>query len=165
MKKCTKCGVLKELSEFVTLKKSKDGKGYYCKKCKSIYMHEYKKAYRKRGHTKSGKRFKEYFREYYANNTAEHIATVLKYQKTEKGKSAMRRKLEKYHNKHPHRKQVNTNLNIAVKAGLVIRGVCEVCKGKTTHGHHDDYNKQLEVRWLCPKHHSAWHKVNKPVDI
>lgn len=33
---------------------------------------------------------------------------------------------------------------------------CEVpgCDRSDVHGHHDDYSKPLEVRWLCPAHHA-----------
>ena len=37
---------------------------------------------------------------------------------------------------------------------------CEVCGNPNTEAHHDDYSKPLEVRWLCFKHHRAWHKVH-----
>ena len=36
MKKCTRCKVEKELSEFNKIKKSKDGLAYYCKACAAI---------------------------------------------------------------------------------------------------------------------------------
>jgi len=40
---------------------------------------------------------------------------------------------------------------------------CEVCQTKKrVQGHHDDYNKPLEVRWLCPAHHREWHQANGP---
>lgn len=45
-----------------------------------------------------------------------------------------------------------------VKQGRIVPQPCEVC-GKTVnvHGHHDDYSKPLEVRWLCSYHHRKLH--------
>lgn len=50
---------------------------------------------------------------------------------------------------------------------------CEICGGygKRNNGkslveaHHDDYNKPLNIRWLCFFHHREWHKTNKPIKI
>ena len=36
---------------------------------------------------------------------------------------------------------------------------CEIC-GEAAEAHHDDYDKPLEVRWLCFKHHREWHKIH-----
>jgi ferredoxin len=36
---------------------------------------------------------------------------------------------------------------------------CEVCGDVlNVQAHHDDYDKPLEVRWLCRKHHQALHR-------
>lgn len=41
----------------------------------------------------------------------------------------------------------------AVKSGKLERQPCEVCGDANVQAHHDDYDKPLEVRWLCPLHH------------
>lgn len=53
-------------------------------------------------------------------------------------------------------------LQRAITAGLIVRGVCEFsgggsCSGRVE-GHHDDYSKPLEVRWLCRLHHGVVHR-------
>jgi len=59
----------------------------------------------------------------------------------------------------------------AIKRGILIPQPCEKC-GKTgvmadgrnaIQAHHDDYNKPLDVRWLCQEHHHEWHKSNRPI--
>ena len=58
---------------------------------------------------------------------------------------------------------------VAVRKGILSPEPCEVCgdHGKFKDGrrkvqaHHDDYNKPLEVRWLCQKCHHEWHKHNQ----
>ena len=50
----------------------------------------------------------------------------------------------------------------AVRHGRLKRQPCELCGDVKTHGHHDDYSKPLEVRWLCQKHHGQAHRL--PVD-
>lgn len=58
----------------------------------------------------------------------------------------------------------------AIKSGVITKVlVCESCGGSgvykdgrsTVQAHHDDYDKPLDVRWLCQKCHHEWHKTNK----
>ena len=51
----------------------------------------------------------------------------------------------------------------AIRKGLIKRGNCEVCHKKNAQGHHDDYFKPLEVRWLCTVHHKAHHLNLSPI--
>lgn len=48
-------------------------------------------------------------------------------------------------------------LRDAVRQGKIKRQPCEVCGEPDAQGHHTDYSKPLEVRWLCAKHHREEH--------
>lgn len=50
-----------------------------------------------------------------------------------------------------------SRLHNAVLYGKIERKPCEVCGDERVHGHHDDYTRPLEVRWLCRKHHIDLH--------
>ena len=63
-------------------------------------------------------------------------------------------------------------LEKAVEKGIVTRKThCEKCgyagqfkNGRTAiQAHHSDYNKPLEVQWLCQKCHHEWHKKHKAI--
>ncbi len=68
--------------------------------------------------------------------------------------------------------QAQNLVEVALNQGLLERpSTCQACgkePGRMKDGrskiqaHHDDYNKPLEVRWLCQKCPHAWHKSNSP---
>lgn len=59
----------------------------------------------------------------------------------------------------------------AIKKRILVPQPCEVCgvvKNRSDGqrdvvAHHDDYNKPLDVRWLCKVHHAEWHKTHKAI--
>ncbi len=49
-------------------------------------------------------------------------------------------------------------VSAALKRGDLVRGPCEQCGADPAEGHHDDYAKPLDVRWLCNPHHREHHR-------
>ncbi len=85
------------------------------------------------------------------------------YQKTERGKEAVRRARQSFIKHHPKTREAPIAVGNAVRDGKLIKMPCEICGNTNAHGHHDDYNKPLDVRWLCVTHHAQWHRNNKPI--
>lgn len=66
----------------------------------------------------------------------------------------MARNTRRWRRENPEKYAAQVALNNAVRSGKVVKQPCEVCRATKVHGHHDDYTKPLEVRWLCPLHHA-----------
>jgi hypothetical protein len=101
----------------------------------------------------------------------------LSYQKRNPEKT--REILRRYHQSHPEKHRENARLYRklrpekslvynavlrAVRTGKLIRpACCELCGADDSklHGHHDDYSKPLEVRWVCSACHAFIHVQRK----
>ena len=55
------------------------------------------------------------------------------------------------------RAKARSTFNHYMRDNHLERQPCEIC-GSPAEAHHDDYDKPLEVRWLCFEHHREWHK-------
>jgi ribosomal protein S27AE len=57
------------------------------------------------------------------------------------------------------RHSANQRIKRAIKVGKLNRAsVCEICgSSRFLLAHHNDYNKPLEVRWLCHRCHAQLH--------
>ncbi len=129
IKKCRKCGKLKNINEFSKCSKSADKHQGYCKECMIIYNFEWEK-----NHLKERKAYKK-----------EHLKNYLEHSM-------------KYKKKYPERCKAMGIVKCTIKAGKLIRKSCEICGAPKAEAHHDDYSKPLSVRWLCRKHHRELHK-------
>lgn len=49
----------------------------------------------------------------------------------------------------------------AIRNGDLVQQPCEVCGDENSVAHHEDYDKPLEVRWFCRKHHFKRHRELK----
>lgn len=66
-----------------------------------------------------------------------------------------------YRDRNKEKTRAQNLLNYAVRTGKIERGTCEICgTSERVHGHHHDYSKPYDVRWLC----LACHKKSHPVD-
>ena len=65
-----------------------------------------------------------------------------------------------YRERNKEKTRAQNLLNYAVRTGKIERKPCESC-GTTerVHGHHHDYRKPYDVRWLCYACHKATHPV------
>ena len=77
------------------------------------------------------------------------------------GKAAIHSK--KWKRANPEKRRAQVAAQRAVKKGLLVKQPCEVCGAKKVQGHHDSYDKdkQLDVRWLCHKHHMEHHREER----
>ena len=131
MKECFKCKEEKPLSAFYRHPQMKDGRVNKCKECNKRDVRENRK----------GKI--EYYRAY----------------DRERGNRQDAEYRKRYQQDNPIKCGARTMVSNSVRDGKLKRGeICESCGGSGgLHGHHDDYAKPLEVRWLCCPCHFTWH--------
>jgi hypothetical protein len=95
-------------------------------------------------------------RRYYAEHP-EHDwkADQKRYRTSEKFKETRRR----YRAANLHKVKARAKLTHAIKKGVLVPQPCESCgTAERVHGHHHDYSKPLDVRWLCPACHGREHR-------
>ena len=129
MKVCFKCTKEKELSEFYPHKRMKDGHLNKCIVCTKKDVEEHRTANI------------EKIREYDRNRSQ------LPHRK--KHNNALTQSFRK---EFPLAYKAHTAVNNAVRDGRLIKPTkCSSChkSARQIEGHHDDYNKPLEVTWLC----------------
>lgn len=100
---------------------------------------------------------KDYFKDYSKKNWSKYAG--------KRNKKKYSDYMKKYKKAHPLETKARKLLEYAVKTGKIIKKQCLVCGEKKVVGHHDDYLKPLEVKWLCRKHHYEFHKKNYPKTI
>jgi len=148
-KKCFKCEAIKPLEDFYKHPMMADG---HVNKCKECNKKDVSKNYFKNH---------KYYRDYdnARSNSPKRVAARLEYQKTEAGKISANKAKNKYIKKNLIKYLAHNLVHSHVRDKKIEKLPCEVC-GSTyrIHGHHDDYSKPLDVRWLCAAHHSQWHK-------
>lgn len=106
------------------------------------------------------KRQPKYRNTYYLNNKEALLDRHHEYQRSDKGKEVAKKTFKNMKSKYPDKFKARYALNDAVKAGKIIKpDMCEMCRKQLKlHGHHHDYSKALEVKWLCQSCHVLIHR-------
>jgi len=109
----------------------------------------------------------EQYKEYEKNRSLlPHRVTMREnYSKTKAYKTSHYKSIKKDREENPKKHKARNLVRYAIANGELKKPkTCEQCdKEDTIHGHHCDYNKPLEVMWLCVKCHVKWHKNNTPI--
>lgn len=92
-------------------------------------------------------------------NRAENIDRYREYDRL-RGNRQSYEYVKSYRNANKKKYAAHNKVNNALRDGKIQKGCCEICGSKETHAHHDDYDKPMDVRWLCAVHHKQWHMVN-----
>lgn len=148
-KECFCCGQTKPISDFYRHPGMADGHLGKCKECQ--------KSATKTARAKNPGHYKEYDRR--RAGLPHRVQARAEYAASAKGKEAHARSAAKWVAANPNRRAANTILNNAIRDGRVERLPCFVCGYSVTHGHHPDYDRPLDVIWLCAKHHREVHSM------
>lgn len=130
-KTCFKCSVEKPLGDFYKHPQMADG---HLNKCKTCTKSDARQARQRR---------LDYYRAY---DRARGNRQTLEYRRA-------------YRQGNPVKRHAQKAVRSALRTGKIARAEsCKQCDAVgPLHGHHDDYAKPLEVRWLCPACHHSWH--------
>lgn len=149
MKKCCKCGKKKVLTEFYKHPKMADGHLNKCKECTKL---DVRKNYRD-----NIEKYKEY--EKGRAMLPHRVAARKRYAASPEGKKKISELKKKWQERNVLKRAAHIIVGNSLRNGTLEKSPCNVC-GSTTkiHGHHEDYEKPLDVVWLCDKHHRERHK-------
>lgn len=137
-KECFKCKTIKPLNEFYKHSRMADGHLNKCKECTKNDATSHR------------------------NNNLEKIRAYDR----ERGKNPERIKAaaeisSAWRKADSRRTRAHNAVTRAIRKGDLIRQPCIRCGEKKSLAHHEDYDKPLEVMWLCQPCHKQRHKELK----
>jgi hypothetical protein len=155
---CTKCGEIKELSEFTTNRRMRSGRASACKICCKKQIAAYRATPKGAAATTASSR-----------KHASKDSTV-KRRKKYRASTKARIAVDDYAKRNKHKLLAKRRVHNLVAGGRLPPArecLCstadETCLGVVEY-HHDSYAETdwLSVRPLCRSHHQRWHRDNTP---
>lgn len=130
-------------------KKSRDGLSFACRECSKA---------RSRAWTKDN-------REHHTRYSALWRAANPERQKLIQDRAARtpagKRNAKLYKQRNRHKVRARGAVNNHKRAGKLNAQPCESCGAIQAQAHHEDYNRPLDVTWLCQSCHSRHHKEHE----
>lgn len=140
MKTCGQCNKSKDDEQFHRRAMSKDGLAACCKDCQSTY--DAARLYQ-----------------------PDRVRARAEYKTKPEGIARIRAGQKRYIERNPLKRHAHTTFDNAVTRGKIkVPDQCQTPGCASTgplEGHHDDYTKPLEVRWLCTQCHIAHHMAER----
>lgn len=146
-KTCNVCVISKDDTEFYRDASKKDGRSGTCKQCANARTNNWIHDNRER----LNKNHSDYQKVHPEKKRISNKVWIKAHPDRVKERD------NSYRGKYPEKFHARQAVKYAIKVGKLIKQPCEVCGDKKSQAHHDDYSKQLDVRWLCVKHHSEIH--------
>lgn len=138
MKTCFKCNTVKPLTEFYKHRAMADGFLNKCKSCTKKDSTEHR--------NKNIEKAREYDKKRSKNKSRIALASAVT--KIWRAEDARRSK-------------AHSAVARAIKFGNLVRLNCFRCGSEKTVAHHEDYDRPLDVIWLCqPCHKQRHHEIN-----
>jgi ribosomal protein S27AE len=134
-KKCFKCNAIKPLEDFYKHPQMPDGHVNKCKECNKNDVTTHR--------NKNIEKIRAYDRERGKNPERVKATTEI---------SNLWRKEDS------RRTRAHNMVARAVRDGSLLRNPCVRCGEKKSLAHHEDYDRPLEVMWLCQPCHKQRHK-------
>lgn len=135
LKECFKCKSVKPLDEFYKHSQMADG---HLNKCKDCTKNDVSK------------------------HRSENLEKIRAYDRA-RGKTPKRIKLsaevtKAWRKEDTRRAKAHNAVARAIRKGSLIRCSCQRCGNPKSVAHHEDYDKPLEIMWLCEPCHKQRHK-------
>ena len=137
-KECFKCKTVKPLEEFYKHLMMADGHLNKCKQCTKLDV---------------------------GKNRERNIESIREYDR-QRALLPARKKLNievnrAWRSEDKRRGAAHSAVSRAIRKGTLVRSCCERCGNPKSVAHHEDYDRPLDVNWLCQPCHKQRHKELK----
>lgn len=134
-KPCFKCGITKPIDQFYRHPMMGDGHLGKCKECAKADVHA--------NRWKQIDKYRAYDRE--RGKLPERLQSSAAHSRA-------------WHAEDKRRMAAHNAVARAIKSGKLVRRPCERCGAQKSLAHHEDYDRKLDVVWLCQPCHKERHK-------